>query len=181
MPGFILRVFSWAVSLIMLALFAFAQPAAADARPVTSTELIEQAATLSGQEVAFTGEAIGERMIRGSYAWINASDGVNAIGLWMTAEQARQVKSFGSYGFRGDTITVTGVFNRACAEHGGDLDIHATSLSVVMPGEKTPHPVNAGRVAFAIVLTALAGALAAFDWRRAQRVKHEAQQDHSDA
>jgi len=40
---------------------------------------------------------------------------------------------------RGDTVEVTGVLHRACPQHGGDLDLHATRLEVLTTGGR-PRP-----------------------------------------
>jgi aspartyl/asparaginyl-tRNA synthetase len=109
---------------------------------VTSDELINKAKEYDKKEVVYTGEMIGDIMQRGQYAWINISDGNNAVGIWLPYDQTKQIKYKGSYDFIGDTIKVTGTFNRACAEHGGDFDIHAKKIEVVKEGHRVIRTVN---------------------------------------
>jgi len=161
------------VPLLIAAIFcSLLFPASAAPQAVSSTDLIEHARQFDGQEVSFSGEAIGDLMIRGDHAWINASDGANAIGLWLPVDQALQVKTFGSYRYRGDKVTVVGVFHRACPEHGGDMDIHVNELTVTAPGEPLTHPVQPFRLLLAVLLTALASALYLADRRRGRRVQN---------
>jgi len=145
-------------------------PAMAAPLVVSSTELIQKAKVLDGQVVVYTGEAIGELLARGDYSWVNASDGANAIGLYMPTALANKISNFGTYKTRGDTIEVTGVFHRACPEHGGDLDIHVTDVKVLAQGGPISHRVHPARVVWAIVLSVLAGTLYLAD--RSRERKH---------
>lgn len=177
MRGFVFRISSVIVCLLLAASAAFAQPASAEPRAVSSTEMIEQAAALDGQEVSYTGEAVGELMVRGDYSWINASDGANAIGLWIGTDMARQVKTLGSYRYTGDRITVIGTYHRACPEHGGDIDIHVSELTVVAPGTATKHVVERDRLWLVVLLVLLALCLGGLDLLRGRRLRREAQRD----
>jgi hypothetical protein len=112
------------------------------ARPVSSTELINNAKQYDSQTVVYVGEIIGDIMVRGNYAWINVNDGKNAIGIWLDKGLLQDIIYTGSYKFQGDIIKVGGIFHRACIQHGGDLDIHAQSLTKIIPGRPTqemPH------------------------------------------
>jgi hypothetical protein len=109
---------------------------------VTSDELINKAKEYDKKEVVYTGEIVGDIMQRGQYAWINVSDGSNAVGIWLSYDQTKQIKYKGSYDFIGDTIKVTGIFNRACAEHGGDFDIHAKKIEVIKEGHRVIRGIN---------------------------------------
>lgn len=156
------------VALVTLGAFLSA-PAVAAPLAVSSTDLIQKAKALDGQVVVYTGEAIGELLTRGDYSWVNASDGANAIGLYMPTALAHKISEFGTYKTRGDTIEVTGIFHRACPEHGGDLDIHVTDVKVLAQGGPISHRVHPGRVVWAIVLSALAGTLYLADRGRERR------------
>ncbi len=101
---------------------------------VSSADLISEAEQYDGKTVLYTGEVVGDVMLRGTHAWVNIHDGVNSIGVWVSRESAAGISVVGGYKFRGDTVAVAGTFFRACREHGGDMDIHADSLSVVSPG-----------------------------------------------
>ena len=124
---------------------------------VTSDELINKAKEYDKKEVVYTGEIVGDIMQRGQYAWINVSDGSNAVGIWLPYEETKQIKYKGTYDFIGDTIKITGIFNRACAEHGGDLDIHAKKIEIVKEGHRIIRGINYQKfyIAIALFLVAL--------------------------
>lgn len=149
---------------------------AGDARAATevsSGTLVEDANAWDGRAVTFTGEAIGECMVRGPMAWLHLNDdaymeknieegarlgGFNSgHAIWLSAELARRVTVFGDFKHSGDIARVTGVFNSACREHGGDMDIHATSLEVLHPGRAVDHVTNTRRALLAFALLAVAG------------------------
>ena len=68
----------------------------------------------------------------------------------------RKVSVFGDYKHEGDVVEVRGVFNAACALHGGDMDIHATELRIVIPGRHAIDQVRPWKVALAMGLSLLA-------------------------
>ncbi len=139
--------------LILLPLLLTVWASALDITPINS--LIENAKELDGKEVTVQGEAIGEPLLRGEYCWVNINDGTNAIGIWMTAEDAKSITHYGSYKYKGDTIQVTGTFRRACAEHGGESDIHCKSLSITQAGDIMHYPLSQGKLIAAIILLVL--------------------------
>jgi hypothetical protein len=134
-----------------------------DAVVVRCNDLIEQAQEYDGQNVIVEGEAVGPILRQGTFAWVNIGGNDTAIGIWVPASLASQVTSTGSYAMRGDDIRCNGVFHRACAEHGGDLDVHATALEVVRNGYSVHHPVtkNKKRLVLLWICAALCGSLAA--------------------
>jgi opacity protein-like surface antigen len=144
---------------LALVLLLFLAPVARAEDVVRLNDLVEQAKARDGQVVTAEGEAIGDVMIRGEYGWVNISDGTNDIGIWAPAEALRQIRYVGRYHTKGDVVRVTGRFHRADPEHGGDLDIHAQSLTVVQPGGPVSHPVKPGRVPLALLSLAAAGGL----------------------
>ena len=119
---------------------------------VTSTELIERAKELNGKEVSYQGEAIGEAMARGEHFWINLNDGENAVGVWAPHNFLSLISFTGSYKAKGDWLEVKGIFNRACAMHGGDLDIHAVTLIKMSEGRAVPEPLTQGKHTLVIIL-----------------------------
>jgi hypothetical protein len=151
---------------------------------VNSASLVENANLWDGRIVTFKGEAVGERMVRGESAWIHLNDDTYmeknseegaALGgynsghaVWVSAELAQKIRFFGDYKHEGDLVTVTGVFHAACPEHGGDMDIHASSLEILRPGHPVPHAMNAYRTTIAATLLVLASLLYGFR-RRAER------------
>jgi hypothetical protein len=156
----------------------------ASPQAVSSGELVENANERDGQVVTFTGEAIGEAMRRGSMAWIHLNDdaymwrnieegttlgGYNSgQAVWVAADLAERISFFGDFAHEGDVVEVTGVFHAACPEHGGDMDIHATGMRVVLVGHRVSDPVDPRHLVFALAL-AVAAALAFFLQRLVQR------------
>ncbi|HOX54947.1 MAG TPA: DNA-binding protein [Candidatus Omnitrophota bacterium] len=144
--------------LIVLFTFAFLLlPFICFAQTIPSKDLIEQAKEYDGKIVSYQGEVIGDVMYRGDFAWVNINDGQNAIGIWGKKDLADKISYAGSYKSIGDTVIVTGKFNRACLQHGGDLDIHADYLEIVERGyvvkEKTDiHKIIASIAFLAMVL-----------------------------
>lgn len=134
------------------------------AKHKTSTELIENSKKYDKKHVFYWGEAIGDVMIRGDHAWINVNDGANAMGIWVKKEEAKKIKHLGSYKYYGDTVRIMGTFNRACRQHGGDMDIHASKLEVVKVGYQIKHPISRVMLLSAAILSALAAGL--FWWER---------------
>jgi len=122
------------------------------AQTVSSTELINRAKDYDGRTVSYSGEVIGDIMVRGGHAWINVGDGENAIGVWLDKNLIKDIKYTGSYKSRGDWIQVSGVFHRACSQHGGDLDIHAQNISIVNPGRPIKHYLSLGKINLTIIL-----------------------------
>jgi hypothetical protein len=116
-------------------------PAVCRADTVSGKELIEKAKVLDGTQVTYRGEAVGEIMPRGDFCWLNLNDGANAVGVWMPKEWVRGVMA-GNYRQRGDVLEVSGIFHRSCAQHGGDLDIHAKSIRLLEKGKIIPHQLE---------------------------------------
>lgn len=113
------------------------------AEPLSSLDLINNAKRYDGKGVTYRGEIIGDIMIRGENVWLNLNDGSNAIGIWAAKSFLGDIKYAGGYGVKGDVIEVNGVFNRSCAEHGGDLDIHLQSITKITSGQ--PYSIPAGK------------------------------------
>lgn len=136
----------------------------------TFNDLIENGKAFDKKPVKVRGEAIGESMKRDSNSWINISDGTLPFGIWMKNEDAEKVKLFGNYHNKGDIIEVTGTFNRACSQHGGDMDIHADSIVVVKEGQIIPHPIDYSRQLVSIGLTVLTLILGALTYRKIKMI-----------
>lgn len=141
----------------------------------SSSDLIEAPRELDGIKMRFAGEAIGEAMVRGDMAWIHVNDdtyylknveegaqlgGYNSgMAIWLPADETEAISFFGAYKHRGDIVEVEGVFNASCGEHGGDMDIHATTLTVVQAGYAVVDEIESGKVVWAVSLALLAFAL----------------------
>ncbi|TLM76799.1 MAG: hypothetical protein FDZ70_06210 [Actinobacteria bacterium] len=140
----------------------------------TSAELVERPKEFDGKTVEYTGEVVGDRMVRGDFAWLHINDdayylknveegaelgGYNSgHAVWLPAALAEQVTTFGDYQHEGDVVRIAGTFNAACGQHGGDMDIHATSLEVVTPGHPVKDPIHPWKVALAALLVLTAAA-----------------------
>ena len=132
-------------------------PSVTAASDTNLNDLIENAMALDGKEVSVTGEALGEVLERGNYAWVNINDGTNAMGIWMTLEDAKTITFFGDYKHMGDTVRVTGIFYRACTEHGGDIDIHCNTLEVVKKGGIVKEVLTSAKIAMGTVFLFITG------------------------
>ena len=139
--------------LIFIALFAIALNAAyAEDQVVSSRELISNAKDYDQKIIVFEGEVIGEVMQRKNGAWVNVNDGDYSIGIWMPKELANKIQYAGGYKTKGDIIRLKGLFNHACLEHGGDLDIHAVALINIKPGYRIKENFPAAKKKFTIIL-----------------------------
>lgn len=136
------------------------------AKDITSNDLIDKAKEYDGKTVTFSGEVIGDVMKRGDYAWINVSDGNNAIGIWLPYEEAKKIENAGSYGFTGDMVSAGGVFNRACAEHGGDLDIHSDKIEIIKMGGRTIRLVEKPKIFIAAGFVFVSAVLGYFIYKK---------------
>ncbi len=154
--------------LIMILLLILAMPAVAlaESEGVNSNDLIDHAKDYDKQSVVYEGEVLGDILYRGDYAWLAVFDGSNTVGVYVTADQAKQISVVGGYGKHGDTIHVEGVFHRACVEHGGDLDIHANTVAVLHAGESVQMPLSRLVTILAIVLPVPAAVLLFLVWKR---------------
>jgi len=155
----------------------------------SSSTLIETPKKFDGKAIEFTGEAVGESMVRSAGkngakgAWIHLNDdaymnhGVEAGGgfngynsgmaIWVEpASLTKAIEHYGRYKENGDIVRIAGTFNAACAEHGGDMDIHATGIEIVQRGKTITHKVYAWKLISALFLVILALAMLAINRRR---------------
>ena len=119
---------------------------------ISSTELINNAEKHDGEIIEYEGEVIGDVMRRGKNGWINVSDGKAALGIWAPRNLLNKIKITGDYNYIGDKVRIKGVFFRASAQHGGDLMIEASDLTVIDPGHKVKHEIQHGKIVIAIIL-----------------------------
>ncbi|MGE5653474.1 MAG: hypothetical protein ACM3ZQ_04295 [Bacillota bacterium] len=137
---------------LVIALLMVGSVTAATHPRVTADQLIAEAGEYNGRTVVIRGEAFGDIMTRGSMGWVNVlSEGVG-IGIWADTNQLAKIRLLGSYRYRGDIAEVTGIFNRACSQHGGEPDIHALSLDVVEAGSPIARPLQAEKIRLAAAL-----------------------------
>lgn len=127
------------------------------AQTVSSAELISNAKEHDAKTIIYQGEVIGDIMARGQGAWINLHDGRNAIGVWLPLDLTRQILQTGSYKSQGDVLEVSGVFHRACPEHGGDLDIHGQTLRKINTGYPVKEKISPAKIKAVQILAATLG------------------------
>ena len=149
------------IGVLLIPMAAWAEPSA-----VTSTDLIDKAQALDLSEVTYHGEVIGDIMLLGEHAWINVSDGANAIGIFVPTSLMQDVSLPGRYNMHGDEVSVTGTFHRACPEHGGDMDIHAGHVQLTASGYPVSHEIKPWKVSAAAVLVLANLALVFFARRK---------------
>ncbi len=119
---------------------------------VTGNDLVEDARFYDGARIEFVGEVVGDIMAREDFVWLNVNDGTRAIGVWAKKDMVKDIKIAGDYNNAGDRIKVNGIFNRACREHGGDLDIHAESIYLIEKGHPIEHPIGFKKIIVTVVL-----------------------------
>ncbi len=154
-------------TLLIMLLLSFSLSAQVCAAAATNINtLIEKSQAFDGQTVTVEGEAIGETMLRGEYAWINISDNTNAIGVWLKTSDAQKITSFGDYRHKGDTVKISGNFSRNCTEHGGDVDIHSLTLEITEKGYDKPEEITQVKMQAAFALSLFAVLTAYIYWRR---------------
>ena len=140
-------------ALISIILFlVFSWQVAAFSQNLSSSELINNAKEYDGKLIVYSGEVIGDVMKRNEFAWVNIFDGQNALGVWMSAVLAKEINLTGNYKSRGDNLEITGIFNRSCPEHGGDLDIHAQALRKLASGRIVNQKLNFDKVILSLIL-----------------------------
>lgn len=141
-------------------------PIKANANDYTLNDLVEKGKLLDGRELILKGEAVGENIKRGDYSWININDTTNAMGIYMTKDDSLKVKNYGGYNKRGDILEVVGTFNKACKEHGGDMDVHAKKILIIEKGKMINNKLPKEKVILAIIMPVLTLAMGYFLYKR---------------
>jgi len=143
--------------MLLLAIFwVFSGSECFGSEKVLLNDLIEDSKRMDQKKVVVTGEVIGEELERGEYSWININDGTNAIGIWVSKNQIKQIKYYGGYHAVGDRISVEGVFHRGCKIHGGDVDIHAEQVKIIKKGHAVVYSIAKEKIIAAIGISLLA-------------------------
>lgn len=130
------------------------------AEVVTCLELIENAKTFDGSKVSVTGEVIGDILRRGDNVWINVNDGTCALGAWIEKSKVETLDLVpGRYDGIGTVVGLSGTFNRACAQHSGETDIHVDEIELVETAKPVEHTIQNRMVIGAAVALLMAFAL----------------------
>ena len=135
-------------------------------RECSAEQLLSMPREYDTLPILYQGEVIGDIMPRGTKVWFNVRNGTHAIGVFADKDLAEKIRFLGSYRQRGDTVKVFGNFNRACLEHGGDLDIHAYEVEIVEAGK----PLERQPEKYKIVLTVFFVLLTVVIWLRKKRL-----------
>ena len=143
-------------TIILICILAFSFSITCAAREYSNfSELIENSKKIDNTKITLKGETIVEAMNRGKYSWVNISDGSTAMGIWIKSEQAQSIKNYGKYSYKGDIVEINGTFNRACEEHGGDMDVHAISVKIIDAGGSVTIPISNNKKVIALILTVI--------------------------
>ena len=126
-----------------------------------------------GQTVQVTGEVVGDLIKAESdkHKWITLDalpeEQPASVQVYVSAEQASLINTFGRFERTGATVSVTGKYHLVCKQHDGLSDIHADSLVVLQPGAShhTRFSIKLFIPAFALV----AAGLVLFWWYRRKR------------
>ncbi|MDR2428816.1 MAG: DNA-binding protein [Candidatus Margulisbacteria bacterium] len=148
------------VFVLLLMVYALAAPAA---REYSSGQLLDLPREYDNIPALYQGEIIGDIMARGENVWFNVSDGENAIGIFAPRELAAEIQTVGKYQQIGDTVRIWGEFNRACAEHGGETDIHAVRIEKIAAGYALPQPVSKFKIVLSVILALIVLILSVLD------------------
>lgn len=139
---------------------------------VSINDLIKNSHEFDNQAITIKAEVILEVLERDDYAWINVNDGTNAIGVFLPIEMTKELDVFGDYDHKGDVVLVEGVFTRNCDEHGGEIDIHATKLTIVEEGYVVKQDLSTLKFIGAFIGFSLS-VIALIVYRRTRKIKKE--------
>lgn len=114
------------------------------------------------QTVQITGEVVGDRIAKEDhpdYCWITVSalpdENAGSIQVLVTKSQADLIDSYGRYGVTGSTVRIMGTFHTNCVSDEGMEDLHATSLTVIKPGQRTPDTFDPLKILGGVALVVL--------------------------
>jgi len=100
-------------------------------------EVVNNINELEGYKIKIRGEAIGDILDRkNGYGWVNINNNGSAIGVWASMDELNKIKNLGKYNQKGDILVVTGVANKTCDMHDGELDFHAVDVQIEKEGIK---------------------------------------------
>ncbi|MEW6482529.1 MAG: DNA-binding protein [bacterium] len=106
--------------------------------------------------IEIEGEVVGKPMKRKNFYLLNIYDKTGAIGVFIRLDKCPKISYYGRYGVMGDKIRVSGIFHPACKEHGGKMDIHASSIEVLEKGRRIEKPVSRTKLGILAILSLLA-------------------------
>lgn len=136
--------------LLFLSLLFF--PSSLWAEGVSLGELVSNPLNYDQKVIEVKGEVIGDVLKDSGGYWVNISDGKGAVGVFIKEADWEGKLQGGDYNWRGDIISVRGLFSVSCAKHGGDLDIHAQRLILLKESKPQPRPLETRKVLLSLFL-----------------------------
>ena len=104
-------------------------------------DLAQADSYFDNQTVRVTGEVVGDRRASlgdAENCWITLTEPVfgenSTVEVYRSNEQASRIDTYGAYGRVGTILSVQGTFHLVCAEHEGESDVHADSVTVSARG-----------------------------------------------
>lgn len=131
--------------LVIITLFATSPAWAGEPVAASISTLIENSSAFDHREFTIEGEFIGEMLLNGpDGCWLNISENGVPIGVFCNNLLKNDVeKLLGGNGRRtGDILTIAGTLQRICPLHGGELDFHAETISVLKQSCELPESIS---------------------------------------
>ena len=125
-------------------------------RDISIDSLLKATSRQDGKDIRIEGRAMGEPIYADSeHTWVNLKSENAMIGVYMDDELASRVGQYGSYGREGDTVSVEGAYHYACAEHNGEMDVHAESIEITQSGSVYEVPWSPALLGIGLLLFAV--------------------------
>ncbi|WP_350455014.1 hypothetical protein [Slackia heliotrinireducens] len=122
------------------------------------------------QKVQVQGEVVGDPIhpvvVGEGYVWITLREPEtgDSVVVYMSEDNLALIDTYGAHGKTGTTLLVLGTYHLDCAEHSGESDLHAISVSVVEPGSEHPEEYKPGMFVYPLSVVGLGAALALLCW-----------------
>ena len=130
-------------------------------RSSSVTELLSASSRMDGDKVRITGEVVGyAAKADATHRWITIQDQEGrTVSAYVRNSLAAGVDVFGKYGLHGDKVAIEGVYHQACPKHSGELELHASTLSVLVKGYPVVHEPSTGLGVAGVIMLVLAVAV----------------------
>lgn len=147
-------------------------------RPVVTSGMVQACpAAYDGIRVRYTGEAIGDLLVRDGGAWVLVNDddyalqvgplpahgehlGTNTgLSVWLPTEFHASMTGLGRPNQRGDVLVIEGRIVRADPRDGGGLTLRATDVEVAAASTTLAEPLDVPQLWFALTMAVIAAGL----------------------
>ena len=130
-------------------------------RSSSVAELLSASSRMDGDKVRITGEVVGyAAKADATHRWITIQDQEGrTVSAYVRNSLAAGVDVFGKYGLHGDKVAIEGVYHQACPKHSGELELHASTLSVLVKGYPVVHEPSTGLGVVGVIMLVLAVAV----------------------